>query len=128
MLKTILAVSFGLAFVVLGIVTGLLLIRRVRSCEQCVGEVITMDYMRDSDVGNYAMRQIVRYTANGQVFESPLNFSRSNTKVGDKMHLWYETEHPEIVHSTTARWLAPLITGSLALLMLLLRVIIYIIF
>jgi hypothetical protein len=120
---TLLRVVFSLVSVILVIVTLFLGInagKKLQNRAQCTGTIVGFQEntspMFRNDYDAARLSPIVSFTVKGETYQFIARYADTSMKVGKQVPVVYNVEDPSIASIKTGLWLAPVITGSIALI------------
>lgn len=125
----LLRLIFPVVTVIMLIITVILSVnagKKLQHRAECTGTIIgfykdTTAMMRN-DYETYRISPIVSYTVNGKTYEFKGNYYDTSMKEGKQVTLLYDLEDPSKATIKTGVWLAPVITGAVALMFAILSI------
>lgn len=124
MMKTIIYALLAGA-IILMVVTTILIIhgqKRNSTFHECSGTIVNF-YKNSVEgrLGSYesvAISPVVEYEVNGARYELIGKYYSTNMKIGDTIKILFDEDNPSVASIKTELYFAPIITGSLALVLL----------
>ena len=98
------------------------IVKKANRCEECMGEIVAFRKSTAYGVDSYgkkAISPIVEYQVKGQKYQFVGNYYSTNMTVGKKVNVMYDKNDFAKATIKTGIYVAPIITGGLAIFFIL---------
>jgi len=105
-------------------------ISKIKKYEKTTGEIIDIkkrDSLDPENVDRVIISPIIKYFFNNKEYEFEGKYCSPNSKIGDKIEILYDKDNPKKVCVKKGLFIAPIITGGIAIIFLIGLVIFFII-
>jgi len=110
--------------IILFIVSGVLFYKdfsKIKNYEKTTGEIIDIkkrDSLDPENVDRVIISPIIKYFLNNKEYKFEGKYCSPNSKIGDKIEILYDKDNPKKVCVKKGLFIAPIITGGIAIIFL----------
>lgn len=126
----ILKIVFLVTDILLFVISGYLFFKGIYKLKKygtTIGEIIDIKIIHSSldDVGVDTIFPTIKYNINEIEYKTNGKYCSPNSKIGDKIELLYKKDNPKIVSAKKGLFIAPSIVGSIAIVLFIVLMILF---
>jgi len=95
--------------------------KKIKNYKKTIGEIIDIkkrDSLDPENVDRVIISPIIKYFLNNKEYKFEGKYCSPNSKIGDKIEILYDKDNPKKVCVKKGLYIAPIITGGIAIIFL----------